>query len=726
MAGVVCDSTDAGAATIRLRTSLDGSTWSRWYRAPLEVADESGVAQAFTDPVLTGDARYVQVSASRAGRARRLPRSSGVRLVAIDPNVQEASPPGSPGRSGSVAATVAGVDLAQPALAASSPPVIVTRAEWGADEKLRTGTPSYAAVKMAFIHHTASGNTYTQADASGARARHLRVPRQEPRLERHRLQLPRRPLRHHLRRQVRRRDSGRRRRADRGFNTGSTGISVMGTFVDEAPPAETVTALERLLAWKLSIDGLDPKGTAKLTCGAARSTSGRPGDVPGDRRPPPGELHGVPGRRVLRAPPAIRANVARRMGSGGVGLDPERSRKPLISPNGDGVLDATDLAVGITTVADWRARREERGRPDRGVVERQGPRRPYLGRHLRRLGRCRTGSTRPSSPPRLRAATAARDDADHRGHLGAAPRERRRRRLSFSPNGDGQSETVSVTYSPAEACSIRVGILDSAGDVVRWLHGWRAQEARSYSVSWDGRITSGGSLVAAAEGQYRFDIERRDAAGNVARQGIKVVLDKTLAQPRATPATISPNGDGGPRYHQARIHADAPRRASPCGSLAGDEVVRTLALGDLAAGARSVDVGRPGRLRRVRRQLPARVHRQRRLGSRREQRDARELAVDLYRPRLYAAARKATAAAPPQSSPSRPRTRTAPRWTCATPSPSPRPPRRLGPSRLAARRQVAERQVDAGVTRRVHRDLPCAWTSAATAKRGGKTIVTVR
>src|SRR5450759_3915908 len=53
-----------------------------------------------------------------------------------------------------------------------------------------------------------------------------------------------------------------------GFNTGSTGISVIGTYISEAPPAAAVTSLENLLAWKLSLGGLDPFGSAKMTCGS--------------------------------------------------------------------------------------------------------------------------------------------------------------------------------------------------------------------------------------------------------------------------------------------------------------------------------------------------------------------------------------------------------------------------------------------------------------------------
>ena len=65
MAGVICGVPSAsGAVTLRLRTSLDGRSWSPWREAPLELAGEAGgPARAFTEPVWTGAARYVQVAA---------------------------------------------------------------------------------------------------------------------------------------------------------------------------------------------------------------------------------------------------------------------------------------------------------------------------------------------------------------------------------------------------------------------------------------------------------------------------------------------------------------------------------------------------------------------------------------------------------------------------------------------------------------------------------------
>ncbi len=80
----------------------------------------------------------------------------------------EASPPGVTGAARKLAATVAGIGVAPPADAASSAPVIVTRSEWGADESLRQPHPLVRdASRMAFVHHTASGNDYAPTDAPG-------------------------------------------------------------------------------------------------------------------------------------------------------------------------------------------------------------------------------------------------------------------------------------------------------------------------------------------------------------------------------------------------------------------------------------------------------------------------------------------------------------------------------------------------------------------------------
>ena len=579
MAGVVCDVPGAGAVTVRVRTSLDGSAWGPWMETPLEVADEAGVARAFTDPLWTGAARYAQVAAV-AGDGGGPAALTGVRVVAIDPAEDAGVVARAVGALRRTAAAIAGAGLVSSASAATSAPPIVTRAEWGADESLRSGSPSYAPVKMAFVHHTASGNDYAPADAPalmrGVYAYHTKslgwsdvgynflVDRFGTIYE------------------------GRYGGMDRGvigaqvfgFNTGSTGISVMGTFTEEAPPTQVVTALERLLAWKLSTHGLDPKGTAKLICGATQKfNSGAEVPFPVVAGHRDANYTECPGARLYTLLPAIRTNVARRVGTAVTAS--LNADTPLISPNGDGVLDKVRLDVRLSTAVDWRitlcapggnALRSWSGQGPTAIVTWNGT---TGGRHvadgvytLKLTATSAAGATRTitvdTTAPRLTQAAAT-------------PR-------TFSPNGDACSETAAASYSPAEACSVRVGILDADGEVRRWLHGWRDRGTGSYSVEWDGRVAAGSGLTWAPDGTYRFVVARRDAAGNIARQGIEVTVDRTLGFPTAVPVTISPNGDG--THDQTTLGFRLTRRAAVTIAVRlDDKLVRSLNLGTLAAGA---------------------------------------------------------------------------------------------------------------------------------------------
>ncbi len=176
--------------------------------------------------------------------------------------------------------------------------------------------------------------------------------------------------------------------------------------------------------------------------------------------------------------------------------------------------------------------------------------------------------------------------------------------------------------------------------MVRWLHGWRPRETRSYSVTWDGRITSGGGLVAAPDGQYRFDVERRDAAGNIARQGVRISVDRTVGFPAAVPVTLSPDGNG--VRDTTALTFKLTRKATVTVRVLLDAgVVRTLSLGTLAAGAHSATWdGRAGSGEYLASSRPTfTVTAVSTLG---ESRVTKGLVVDLYRPRLYAAGGRTT------------------------------------------------------------------------------------
>ncbi|MER5595773.1 peptidoglycan recognition protein [Streptomyces sp. NPDC002265] len=147
-------------------------------------------------------------------------------------------------------------------------PRIVTRLGWGASEGLREKGFVYSSkVKAAFVHHTASGNTYTCAQAPS---------------------LIRGIYRYHVK-SMGWRDIGYNFLVDKcgniyegraggvakpvrgahtlGFNTDSMGIAVLGTFGTTRPAAAAVTAIARLTAWKLGLSGANPRGKTYLTSG---------------------------------------------------------------------------------------------------------------------------------------------------------------------------------------------------------------------------------------------------------------------------------------------------------------------------------------------------------------------------------------------------------------------------------------------------------------------------
>ena len=640
MAGVTCDAPAAGSAAIRLRTSLDGAAWGPWLEAPLELAGEGAGATAFTDAVWTGPARYVQVAAASAGDAG--PETlSGLHVVAIDPTEDGSVAARVAGAARRLAATVSGVTFDSPAGAATAAPVIVTRAQWGADESLRNAAPSYAPVKMAFVHHTASGNLYSSADAPalvrGIYAYHTQslhwndiaynflIDRFGTVYEGRYGGVARGVVGAHV----------------YGFNTGSTGVSVMGTFIDEPPPAEAVTSLERLLAWKLGIHGLDPARTAKLTCGAAEKyAAGATVTFPviaGHRQ---ANYTECPGDALYALLPAIRADVAKRAGTAVVAS--LTANTSLISPNGDGVLDAAALHVGLTATAAWQlVVRDEAGRT---VVSWSGD---GASADVTWRGTSGDGDVPDGAyTVRLTATPAGGEPAVASTEITVdttAPRLAGAEAPGwFSPNGDGQTESAAVTYTPAEACDIRVGILGAGDEVVRWLHGWRARGTSPSSVTWDGKVGSGSGLTAAPDGEYRFDVERRDAAGNVARRGVRIVVDRTVGFPTALPGVFSP-GEDGARDTTALKFKLTRKAAVTVRILAGADVLRTLSLGTLAAGTHSATWdGKAGSGEYLASSRPSyTVTAVSALG---ETSVRKTVIVDLYRPRLYATPGKAVSA----------------------------------------------------------------------------------
>ncbi|MEV7368412.1 peptidoglycan recognition protein [Streptomyces sp. NPDC091299] len=147
-------------------------------------------------------------------------------------------------------------------------PRIVTRSGWGADESLREAGFVYTgSVKAAFVHHTASGNNYTCAQAPSVIRGIYRY---------HVVSSGWRDIGYNfLIDKCGNIYEGRAGGVDKpvmgahtlGFNTNTTGIAVLGSFTSTAPSAAAVNSVAALTAWKLGLTGIDPRGTTYLTSG---------------------------------------------------------------------------------------------------------------------------------------------------------------------------------------------------------------------------------------------------------------------------------------------------------------------------------------------------------------------------------------------------------------------------------------------------------------------------
>ncbi len=535
-----------GDVNVVLRTSEDRISWSNWYTVPLEMACDSTRARptAYTEALWTGPGRYVQVAAEPAGSGTTAARLRDVHVVAI--NSTENADRGALllGVIRRTAAAIAGIQLVPPAGAMTVRPDIVTRAQWGANESWRRGSPSYATVQMAFVHHTDNGNDYTEAEAPaivrGIYAYHTKSLGWS--------------------------DIGYNFLIDRygtiyegryggvtkgvigaqvlGFNTGSTGVSIIGTFNDVNPPAAAITSLENLLAWKLDLTHVDPLGTATLSCGYGQKfKTGARVTFPAIAGHRDANYTDCPGNKLYAMLPAIRTAVA---AIGQPKIYDLTVGNSFISPNGDGVQDSTSIHFTLSEDATWSVQ----------VCSADGtPVRQMTGTgssaNVTWTGQDDQGQTVADGAYTV-VASATNADGQARAatatvHVDTTPPSLLNVTVApspFSPNGDGFADRTTLSFLPGESGTASVAVVDSAGTVLRLLSGWHAVSASLQTVAWDGRIYQNGSLVPAPDGEATLQVSLRDLAGNTTTATCTVVVNRTLGFPTVTPRTISPNGDG--------------------------------------------------------------------------------------------------------------------------------------------------------------------------------------
>ena len=584
MLGVLCAVPKApGDVTVDLRTSLDGLTWSDWSSVPLEVAAQEGQApRAFTEAIWTGAGRYVQLRA--AGAAGAPAALSRVRVVALDPAVTTRTLP-----TAAAALTAPALTPARTAgRVTGARPAIVTRKGWGADESWRDSRPEYAKVKMVFIHHTDSRNEYSQDEAPAIMraiyAYHARslgwgdigynflVDRFGTIYEGHYGGMQRGVVGAQV----------------LGFNRGSVGISVIGDFAGDAIPAEALASVEKLVAWKLKVHHLKPGGTARIRCTYGQKFgTGQLVTFPVVAGHRDANFTECPGNIFYPLLPTVRLEAAGRPQAPIIQL--VKGTPSHFSPNGDGVQDATGLSLWLTKAASWSIELRDPKGERIGSFSGEG-----AAGEVDWPGQDQDGKARPDGTYSA-VVTATGDLGDAAAKTFRIVLDTVAPQLDsaateydwFSPNGDGWAETSKVVYRAGERCATRVSIVDADGKVERRLTEWRDASAAEQSATWNGEISSGDALVPAPDGQHRFLVECKDAAGNVSHKSVPVVVDRTVGSLTASPDVVSPNGDGVNDTATLGFTLARPATVKLTVKVAG-KGVRSFQLGQLQAGPGSV------------------------------------------------------------------------------------------------------------------------------------------
>ncbi len=407
--------------------------------------------------------------------------------------------------------------------ARASQPAIITRGQWGADESIVRGPPYYASrVRFAVVHHTAGTNSYTAAQSAaivrGIQRYHVQangwndigynflIDKYGQVFEGRGGGIDQNVVGAHA----------------QGFNTGSTGVSMLGTYSSSTISSAARSALVRLLAWRLDVAHVDPKGALTWISGGnpvyPAGTPVKLRTVAGHRDTGPTSC---PGNALYAQLPGIRRSVA---ALGGPKLyDPEVSgslggpvhvtgRLSAALPwtvtirADDGSTIATGGGTGTTVDWTWDASAFPFGVYTYTVEA--GPNvRPWSARV-------------PGPPPlavqRLRASPAA-----------------------LTPNGDGLGESTSISFVLTTAAKVTADVVNGSGTAVRRLANARSFGAGTRRLRWNGRNT-GGALV--PDGDYSLEITAQ-SPGQSDSSSREIVVDRTLGFLALTPQIFSPNGD---------------------------------------------------------------------------------------------------------------------------------------------------------------------------------------
>jgi len=491
-----------GPGSVRFRTHRLGDGWSSWHAAAPEAEDRPDLSS----PEARGSAGWRLGSPWWVGVSDRIEyrlRGDVRRLRAYLVS--------SPRVNGSTRT-----------LATADAPPIVPRSGWHADESIRRAEPRYAdSLRFGVVHHTAGANGYS-AEEAPAVVRAIEL--------------------YHVKGNgwndigynflVDRFGSvyeGRYGGIDRnvvgahalGFNTGSVGVAVIGTYGTAAPPQAALDSVTRLLAWRLDLAHVDPGSKVSVVSGGSeryragvtvqlRAISGHRDSgstaCPGDalyRR-----LDALATRvRSTGLPKLFAPSVTGEVG----GLVRFQATLSGSRPWTVGVADASGALVvtgsGTGKAIDWTWDATS-ALPGEYTWEISGE-----------GATSATGTLGVSAPvPVALAISGAKAEPE-----------------TISPNGDGIADTATVTYTTTAPASVTVTVLDGAAMAVGTLKLAEQEPAGPHTVAF--------AAEGLPDGRYTIRVDATDVTRTVSRS-VDVVVTRTLGGVLVSPEVFSPNGDG--------------------------------------------------------------------------------------------------------------------------------------------------------------------------------------
>jgi hypothetical protein len=495
-----------GTGAVRFRTQNVDGRWNRWRAALPESEDrpDRGTSESrrsrgwrLGNPYWVGPAERIQYRLS--GDVKRL-RAFFVR---------------SPLRGG----TPRNV---QPFAAGA--PAIITRTQWGANERIRRKDPRIAdGVHLAIVHHTAGSNSYSRSQ-SAAIVRAIEV--------------------YHVLGngwddigynflvdkygQVFEGRWGGMEKAvvgahAMGFNLGSVGVSLLGNYNGASLTPAARAALVKLIAWRLDVAHVDPLSRlARVSTGNPeypRGASVQVRAIAGHRDVYPTSC---PGSRVYALLPAIARQVSATgvpkiyspVVFGAVGGNVRfTARLSSVVPWTVTVTDAlghvagTGIGTGRTLDWTWDASLAPRGRYTYTIA---------AGGFGRAAARPATGALGQAVPQlsisRVRVEPGV-----------------------VSPNGDGVGDTARIDYTLGAPAWLTVALTDPSGAPVASLFSG-PMSGGAHSFAWN--------QIDIPDGRYTVTLSAQSASGKAVSSKTTFYVDRTLASLRLDPQAISPNGDG--------------------------------------------------------------------------------------------------------------------------------------------------------------------------------------